>query len=555
MPEKIYLQKVFSILSLTVFMSINIIGQTSAEKKEIYQNQQRALSLSFLKSDIKAVEDAPMRCFLETRIAEFIYEKRILDFFDTAESFSLDCLEDIEKNAREFSGSQKIYWKSQTITLLRLNSPETARKAEKKYLLDGAESDLADFKEFDSSKDSNALVSKILAKLSRGEMPSEIIVVIDNLREKDPPATVRLLNGLLNFYETPSNLDESGDNLNFLIYDFLNESNPPELKKRFYNFAVNLGQRAVFETENKDLFFLSRDILKNSLPAINANLPELYPQASLIYATLDGKSSRQEKEKDEVYRRIEESKNKLQQTIAEAEATENKALKDDLWMSAAHLALEQKKFQISVDSIQKIETENESFKKWRVQFLLDDVIDACLGQRDFESAEYALKQVEDFNERGRGSLKIAAKYVELKDNAQASGKLNESLKIIEKSENSAAKVRILFSAVPLALRIDKAGAFNVASSAVKVINNLPTPNTDDKTPANERNEYVENVLLPTAFNIVKAFEILAKENADLSFSIAQEIQGKDWKTAAQIITETEKKYPYTPDKTKKPKTK
>jgi hypothetical protein len=126
-------------------------------------------------------------------------------------------------NAKFFNDSQKSYWKSKIISLLRANSPEVAKKAEKRYSLDNEESGLADFSELNTSKDTNAVVNKILGKLSKGEMPTDLVGIIEKLREKNPQAVLRILDILLNFYETPANVDESGNDLNFYIYDFLNQ--------------------------------------------------------------------------------------------------------------------------------------------------------------------------------------------------------------------------------------------------------------------------------------------------------------------------------------------
>ena len=541
MIKTICLQKVFLLFYLLTFGVLIGNSQTPSDKKENYQNQQRALALSFLNNDIKSAEDAPMRCFLRFQVVSFIFERKVFKYYDTANSFAIDCLEDIEKYSEQFNDSQKSYWKSKIISLLRANSPEVAKKAEKRYSLDNEESGLADFSELNASKDTNAVVNKILGKLSKGEMPTDLVSIIEKLRERNPQAILRILDVLLNFYEIPANVDESGNELNFYVYDFLNESTSPEIRKRFLYFAVNLGQRALTEPGNRELFHLSRDVLKESLPIINREIPSLFQQASAIYATLDSKSSKAEREKDEVFKRIAESEDKLQQTIAEAEATENKALKGDLWMSAARIALEQKKFQIAVDSIMKVDFDFEGFKIERTRFLRDDVLDSALRENDFEAANYAIKQIEDLNERGRGILKVSARFVELKDNPQAFEKLDEALKVINKSEDSPTKVRIILSAVPIAVKIDKAKAFEITSSAIKVVNHLPTPDIDSKIGTDLRKKYVEQVLLTTSFNLVSAFKILSKEDVNFAFPMTQEIQQKQWKLAAQIVTETDKK--------------
>jgi hypothetical protein len=145
---------------------------------------------------------------------------------------------------------------------------------------------------------------------------------------------------------------------------------------------------------------------------------------------------------------------------------------------AAKLALQEKKFQLVVDSILKIDSSSKIFQSIKNQFLMEDVLSAALKEGDFDSAEYVIKNIEDLNERARGILKIASSFVELGDDSQAFEKVEEALKVLERAENTSAKVRIMLSAVRISLKIDKSRVFQIASSAIKVMNRLPTPNPE-----------------------------------------------------------------------------
>lgn len=527
---------------LVFCFSLNTGAQSQTEKKEIYQNQQRAQSLSFLKNDIKTAEDAPMRCFLRAQIVKFIFERKITTHSETAKSFALDCLDDIAKNPAQFSAAQSAFWKSTIISLLRVNLPGIAAKAEKKYFLSEEDSGLSDFYELNSTSDSNGVANKIISKIANGEISEKILSLFYKLREKNSDASFRVLDALLKFFENSGNETKFAHAINVLSVYYLGNSTPLELKKRFLYFAVKLGQNALLESDKSNSYNQGRDILEISLPEIKQVIPAIYEQASAIYLTLDSKISKTSREKKDALQRIEESENQLQQTITEAEAAENKTLKDDLWMSAARLAVEKKEFRTAVDSVMKIESKVEIFNVWRNQFLVDEVLTSALRENDFESPEYLLKQIEDVNERGRGTLKIASRFVELKNSARAFEELEAALEILGKAANSTTKVRIFLSAVPIAAKIDKTKTFDVASAVIKVINRLPTPSVDEKIETDARQKYVENVLLPNSFNIVAAFKILAKEDATFAFPLAQEIQRREWRLAAEISAEGEKKY-------------
>jgi hypothetical protein len=75
--KTICLQKVFLLFYLLTFGFLIGNSQTLSDKKENYQNQQRALALSFLNNDIKSAEDAPMRCFLRFQVVSFIFERKV----------------------------------------------------------------------------------------------------------------------------------------------------------------------------------------------------------------------------------------------------------------------------------------------------------------------------------------------------------------------------------------------------------------------------------------------------------------------------------------------
>lgn len=57
-------------------------------------------------------------------------------------------------------------------------------------------------------------------------------------------------------------------------------------------------------------------------------------------------------------------------------------------------------------------------------------------------------------------------------------------------------------------------------------------------------------MLPTAFNLVGVFRLLAKNDIGVAAATAQEIQSKSWRLVADIIVETERKYPLPKDETK-----
>ena len=529
-------------LTITLGSFTGVFGQNQQTKvSQNYENHQRALRLILLRNEVKLLDDAPMRCFARVQIVRFIFDNAVTREYDAANSIALDCLEDIRSNSSQFSESQRSFWKSTILLLLRQKSPEIVSKIEEKYF---AEDDLSfsDLQEIDRSTNLAAITDRTISKILKGDVSGYLFPIFAKIREKSQQAGIRILEALLSFLEKTPNLDSHATTLDFFSTYYLEESAPAELTKRFLNFSVRLGGSQLTQTEVSELYRLSHDILKLSIPKIAIMIPSLHQQAMAIYAVLDGKLAKINRERDEVRERIELSDDKLRQTILEAEATENKALESDLWLSAAHLAVQQRKFRLAVDSILKFRLDVESAKSYRDYFLLNNILPASLKVSDFEASNYLIARVDDRNERGGGIFKIVSRHVELNDLSQAYSQLEDGLKVFDKAENSPAKIRILLSGVPIAFNIEKPKAYEIASLAIKTANRIPTPDLDDKLGTSSRIKYVDSVLIPTSFNIVNAFKILAKNDVGFATATAQEIESKSWRLAVEIVIETERKY-------------
>ncbi len=531
---------VFFWLSL-IFGGATIFGQVDLNNDaKIYENQQRALKLSLLKNEIKGLEDAPMRCFARMQVSRFIFGARINDYFDTAIASALDCLDDIQSNSNQFSGSQASYWKNTMIVLLRQNAPDIGSKAAKKYL--GAEdSSLSYLQEINSGNNLAVVTSRISTEIAQGNIPSDIVPIVQKLRQTNAVLSTQILDVLLAYFESNPNIDFA-IKLDFLSGYYMDDSIPLEIELRFLRFIVMLAQKQLVKADVTDLYDTSFSMLRNALPKIKELTPSLYDQAAGVYLAMEGQISSANKERDEAYKRIDESKDKMQQAIFEAEAADRKSFQDSLWLYASQLAIGRKKFQIAVDCRLKVALGNKMFVIEHDHFLLNRVIPGALKEKDFESADYALQRIADVQNRSSGFLQVASEYLSMGNKAQAFERLEEALKLLQKADANANGVRINLLAVTIAMGIDKSTAFDIASSAIRMANHLQTPNPDDKTGTPLRVEYTDRVLLPTAINFATAFKVLAKADVGFASATAQEIQSKSWRLAAEIIVETERKY-------------
>ncbi|HEV7645983.1 MAG TPA: hypothetical protein VGO50_18755 [Pyrinomonadaceae bacterium] len=530
-------------LSLIAFAALSINAQADrAKKQEAYQNQQRAANLSILRPNIKLVDDAPQRCLLRVLILQFIFEKKISDHYEAANALALECLDETVANKDQFSQMLFQTQKNHILSLLRKYSPELAVKAEKKYFTDQPDSLIFADWELDIGGNPDKVADRAISKMAGGDKPSSIVSLVDKLDAVNKRAKFRVLSAALDYYEANIETVYEETDLIFLSPHYLDPETPVQLRKRFHNFVARFGMAALTQPENENLTRLAVELLKNALPDIKQISPELYPRAFSIFNALSSKSSEYEREKDGAMERINAAKDKLAQTISEAESAENPELKDTLWLQASVLALEEKKFRVAADSRMRMRELSSLYADARDFFYVQDLLDPCLKENDIETAGYIVKLVKSAEFQVKGLFKIAARLVELKRRETAFDTLDEGWKALEKAENKTSKIWTMQLAIPIALTIDKTRAFDMASDIVKTVNRFPTPGPDDKPGTKARQKYADT-LTGVSYNLDLIFRLLGKENMALADPISQGIQLRELRLAAQIALETERKYP------------
>ncbi len=541
------MKQFYLILLLAFFiLTSDALSQSSVRSKaEVYQNQQRALRLVLMKNEIKGLDDAPMRCFARLEVVKFIFDNDVLGEFDSASSMAIDCLEDTVNNSDQFSDGNADRWKNSAISLLRQKSPEVAIKAEKKYLADG-DTALSDLGELERSGNTVDIANRTILKIKDGKVSDYVLTIYQNIREKDPKSAFRILDALLGYFETTENAESFAVFLAFIGDGYLDASAPVELTKRYLLFVMALGRRQIGDADTGQTAHFVFSLLQSVMPKIKEILPALDAEAQSIFLVLKARFEKSNRNTDDIFKRIEDAKDKLQQTILEAEATNDRSLKDELWHMASKLALEQKKFRLAVNCILKVAPKVSAFISGRDYILLNEVIPAALKENDFDGAEYAAERIVDEPRRSSGMLKAAAKYLELNNKPQAFESLEDALKLLQKGEADTNKLRVMFSAVQIALKFDKSKAFETASLAIRMANHLPTPNVDDKVGTASRMKYVDEILLPNAYNFDGAFKLLARSDVGFATATAQEIESKNWRLVADIAVEKERNYPLPP---------
>lgn len=511
------------------------------EAEKEYQNQQRASHLLLFKNEAKALDDLAMRCLVRLEIVKFIYGNDVRSEFASADAIAVDYFEDIAANLDQISDLDAGRWQNFILTMLRQKSPDLAKRIEKKYMAT-VDTSVADLQELDATN-TKQIADRTIAKIVKGDMSFFALSIHDKIRTTDPNSADRILAALLGYFEKTADTEKFAPFLDFIRGNYVAATTPPELKARYLIFVVSRAREQIADTDTGQTARFVLRMLKAALPNIQESVPGLYTEAQAMSVVLDTRLNKNDYEREEANARIEASDDKLQQVIAEAEATNDKDLKESFWNWAANLALDGKKYRMAVDLMMRVEPDDKGGVFNNNAFLIYHVIPRAMKGKDPEAAEYAIKRISDDEGRADGLLAIAKEYLAANDKLQAFDSLERALKLLEKGDNSPDKVNAVLVSLPTAIAIEKSKGFETASLAIKFANHLPQPTVDDKIGSPSRQKYLVSVRMRVAWALVPAFKVLAKSDVGFAASTAEEIQLKDWKLLAQVIVETERKYP------------
>lgn len=530
---------IFSLL----LSSFGVRGQDKSKQKEITPetaalHAQTLSNLSSLNQQIKTVDSATVRIFLRLKMSDFIWRKKIIGGQNLAESITAEAVEDFQKNKTEIPSLYQNSLQADALALLRVNTPVLYKKVSKEFDLEKGDP-LQSYKL--ASEHSNTGTAKAIDdvknRLVAGNSPANVTAIIFIVRELLAQNKVAEVNSILESVLTSQEQTDTSPPklLLFLNENFLAQTTPITLQKRFLTVVIGKGQILLqqFNAGNQsgDDFQTIYMMLRSNLPQVQRLLPSEYASTLALFDALQKKLPQQDKEREEIAERIKQSKDKLAQTISEAKGAENKTTANDLWRQAAQLALREKKYQVAVDCVNNIESDEPNFALWRDQFLDDDVAKSALENNDAESAEYAISKIESKLRTGTALLRVVKYHHKNKDAVQSQIVLAEAVKKIKATDNNPQKVRGLSEALYAALPVDSAQVYEIAQSIVKTINSVPSPNLEDKPQSEARKKFVEDVQMVVTSSILPTFQRLAKQDSSFARSLANNLP-RDYRTAA-----------------------
>jgi hypothetical protein len=370
--------------------------------------------------------------------------------------------------------------------------------------------------------------------LSNGGDPGMILpFYLYKLEQKQPGEVLALLDSIISIQEQkPDTI--SLLTLIFLRSFYLKETNPRQLQTRFLTVAFNTVLTASTSPERMQVA-QAYGLLTSLLPAMQKLSPSLYA-AALPQMTAMARFNTQQLELAEIYRRVEQSSDPVNQLITEANDAKNRALQNGLLVEAAQRAHSEGRLRLAIDVVAGIEFKEEQKieEQWRDQFLTD-VVKSAINRKDSDTARYGAGKINSPFERASAMQEMALYFFESRDLVSANQVLNEALKLILDSETSSAKALSLLNIVSAFMKVDDSRVVEVTHLAIKVINKLPPPDPSDKPGSNSHNEHVQT-LVAVASRLMPLFESLARTDEQRALSLAGEIERREVSAAALFGT-------------------
>lgn len=537
-------------LVLIVFCALASHAQKVDDKARIAAQQiilKKQVVVDDLDNQAKSVPLAAARIFARLKIAEWLW-KDGKDDTGRAESIAVKAVEELYEKKNEIPNSDHL--STPLLTMLELNAKDAAKKLKAKYEIE-AQEDLWNAGDLLSKKGGDKiLAAKIKQNLTNGYDLYHISHLIDEMRDRKSPEVLGILAHIIALEETGGNNYPAGALFN-LTDNFREPTFPINLKTRFYRIVLGKA-RAAAQSPDESLITSAESLLYAVLPDINRNAPELSGEATALRSILSAKTSQLTREESERYERIEESEDKLAALISEAEKSDSKNVKRDLYDEAGLLATKQEKFQLAADLFGKALENIANPEKVKPEILygwhdqqLNEIVKAALDKDDAESAEYAMKKIFLYFRKADALRQLAIYFSEQKDSATALTNYYESLKLVAKQENTQMKFYMLFRLIPTAQTIDPDRISEATAITAKAINNFPTLNPEDKPGTDKFNEYTSTIM-DINYNVNQVMRGLIEKNKSEAYDLANRINRKEIKIIADVVLainqfETDKK--------------
>ena len=470
--------------------------------------RQRATELiEDLPAQIKKVDDATVRVFLQLRLATFCWSEPSEQSRERARALTLSGLQYLDEHRADLVPLYADSFREDLLALLEVHAPDLAARYKVggdtlERVTPGNPYDVA-YAMLRTKGQAALAVQTLTRALSGGQAPTMTIsYFLSELKRQQPSLVPQLLSDILSVQERrPGTL--SVEMLFWLLDPYVWRNDRDDIKRRFLSVTVAATAES-YQWSDLGQLTNAFNLLRVTVPLTQKLVPGIYPQGAAQLATVTARLPNETVERSAIAERIRQSEDTLSQMITEANSASSPSLKNDLLIQAAQFALTKGKLQLSFDLAMSVSSD-ESSKSWQQQFL-SELVRRAVENKDAKLGLTVASRIEMPLPRAEALQRLALLFFNLKDLWKAKESLVESLKLIRGSDNSPQKAIALLTSLRVSARVDRAMIPDVAEEAIKGLNALQFTAQKDKP----HPEPTRRALMSVVWNTMPSFEALVQ---------------------------------------------
>jgi hypothetical protein len=498
------------------------------------QSEVGSMNAKDLLDEIDSCEEPTLRIFLRLKMAAHLWNK---PSGSNPEKEVLKALDDLRAHEAEIPPLYLNLFRRDLIAQLQAHAPSSAAKLIDEYRLDRRTDFEIAYSLLGQANGIDKAVGIVRSGVAEGKDPGSIIVPFLHRLEKAKAAAVpSVLDAIMSAEEShPGSI--TGTTLFTLKHLFIREQTAQALQQRYLAAVIKRAGETETDTASMaDTYTIMADIL----PIVEKQAPDLYPLADAQLTQLKRQVPRKTLDRISIEKRVSQSMDPIAQLMTEKNAVSDPALKEDLQVEAAQLALANGQARMAIDLVVKVQTEDKTARLWRDQFI-EEAVDDALNTGDVETSRYGAGKIQSAGIRASALQKIALYLQASNDLAGARETLNSALKLIETSGNSVDKETTANSAdqalglldlATSATKVDSQRVNNLMQAALTVINKTPTTRKAEVGSTAHLGE-VENIM-KMAYKIIPTFQALGAVNQHDALDLAASIQRQELKIVAKL---------------------
>jgi len=491
----------------------NIPDETSLTK-------QRASELiENLPAQIKKIDDATVRVFLQLRLATFYWSEP--SQHERARALTLSALQYLDEHRARLVPLYGDSFREDLLALLEAHAPDLAARYRGKTAAKVAPANSYDvaYAMLRTKGQAALAVQTFTRALNGGEATTMTIsYFLSELQRQQPLLLPQVLSDILSVQERkPETL--SVEMLFGLLDPYVWRNDRDDIKRRFLSVTV-IATAESYEWSDLGQLTSAFNLLRVTAPLTEKLVPAIYPQAAAQLATVTARVPNETVERSAIAERIRQSEDTLSQLITEANSASSPSVKNDLLIQAAQLALTKGKLQLAFDLAMSTSSDDKS-KSWRQQFL-SELVKGAVENKDAKLGLAVVSKIEMPLPRAEAMQRLALLFFNLKDLWKAKESLVEGLKLIRASDNTPEKSIALLKSLRVVNRVDQAMVPDVAEETIKSLNSLRFDKSQSRA------------FMSVVWNTMPCFEALVQWDELGALNFIEKIERVEFRTVAGL---------------------